>query len=50
LAEALTALYGRPVDERVAMGRRGRAFVEGRHDLKAHTAELRRLFAGAGGL
>jgi glycosyltransferase involved in cell wall biosynthesis len=48
LARALRELYGRPVAEREAMGRAGRARVAQRHELTAEVAALRHAFAAAG--
>lgn len=44
LAAALTELYGRPAEERAAMGRAGRAFVAEHCNLRTETARLRELF------
>jgi colanic acid/amylovoran biosynthesis glycosyltransferase len=44
LAQAIRSLLDRPPEEREAMGRAGRAFVERNADLRAQTARLRELF------
>jgi colanic acid/amylovoran biosynthesis glycosyltransferase len=43
LSRAVRSVLDRPVEERIAMGRAGRAFVERNADLRAQTARLREL-------
>jgi glycosyltransferase involved in cell wall biosynthesis len=44
LAEAIAAMLARPREERVAMGRAGRAFAEREADVRTQTARLSDLF------
>jgi colanic acid/amylovoran biosynthesis glycosyltransferase len=44
LAEAIGAMLAKPAEQRIAMGRAGRAFAEREADVRAQTARLLELF------